>query len=313
MTIHNAILTKNSAGGLGGGLASCIHGELSNLSTDGAAIYGNTAQATNFTTGTGRADRREVLQAALNEGTVTAGDAQDFFSAGDIGEGASGKGKSVVGDRMPGGGSHRWTGVDGGERISIGPGSAHYTQDYLVLTAHSTAADLAKLGYINGYTVDISGNSACNHGGGVATNGSLLFGSQTAAVVVDAVLDAAKKLQRHNTSTGAITNLTTGLAGYTFELVDGTGNVVAAAVTDDEGDVHLEIPADQFSTDETTYTFTLREQRGSDSDIIYDDAKYTVTVTLTPETRKQLPSGRTRSPSTTTPARFPSPMATARC
>ena len=49
MTIHNAILTNNNAGGLGGGLASCIHGELSNLSTDGAAIYGNTAQATNFT------------------------------------------------------------------------------------------------------------------------------------------------------------------------------------------------------------------------------------------------------------------------
>lgn len=105
-TIYNAIIKDNSAGGLGGGLASCIHGDLSVLSTDGAAIYGNRAKGDNFTTTeSGRADRREKLQAALKDGTVTKDAAQDFFSAGDIDGGTSEKGESVVGDRMPGGGS----------------------------------------------------------------------------------------------------------------------------------------------------------------------------------------------------------------
>lgn len=62
--------------------------------------------------------------------------------------------------------------MDGGDKISIGLGSVHYSHDYLVLTAHPTAADIAKLDSISGNIVDISGNEAHNHGGGVATNGS---------------------------------------------------------------------------------------------------------------------------------------------
>ena len=71
VTMRNAVITENSAGGLGGGFAGCIYGEISNLSADGAAIYGNTAKGENFTTSeSGRADRREVLKKALQDGTA---------------------------------------------------------------------------------------------------------------------------------------------------------------------------------------------------------------------------------------------------
>ena len=282
-TIYNAIIKDNSAGGLGGGLASCIHGDLSVLSTDGAAIYDNQADGENFTTGTGRADRRDTLKKALGKHVVSVDDAQDFFSAGDIAGGTSEKGESVVGDRMPGGGSHRWTGVDGGKKISIGLGSAHYSHDYLVLTAHPTAADIAKLDSISGNIVDISGNKAHNHGGGVATNGVLLFGSQEDSynVVADAQLDVVKKLKQVNTATGTTTDLQTGLDGYTFELVNKDGHVITEATTGADGKACLEIPADQFDSAKPVYTFTLRERKGNDTDIEYDKTEYTVKVTLT--------------------------------
>ena len=281
-TIYNAIIKDNSAGGLGGGLASCIHGDLSVLSTDGAAIYDNQADGENFTTGTGRADRRDTLKKALGKHVVSVDDAQDFFSAGDIAGGTSEKGESVVGDRMPGGGSHRWTGVDGGDKISIGLGSVHYSHDYLVLTAHPTAADIAKLDSISGDIVDISGNSATNHGGGVATNGALYFGSQEYDynVVANAQVNVVKKLEQINGATGVEMAPTAGLDGYTFELVNEAGDVITEATTGADGKACLEIPADQFKNGAAEYTFTLREKEGTASNVTYDNTTYTVKVTL---------------------------------
>ena len=46
MSIINAVVTGNIAQGLGGGIGGCLHGVVSNLSPDTAAIYSNTATNT---------------------------------------------------------------------------------------------------------------------------------------------------------------------------------------------------------------------------------------------------------------------------
>ncbi len=283
LTLEGGTITGNTTTAQGGGVF-VKNGTLT--VKDGAAIYGNTAKGENFTTSeSGRADRREVLKKALQDGTVTAADAQDFFSAGDIDNGASGKGESVVSNLMPGGGSHRWSGVDGGKAVTVGLGSAYYSDDYLVLTSHPTDADIAKLGSISGNIIDISLNYAHNHGGGVAANGVLMFGAQEGSynVVDGAELNVTKAMKQVNTATGAVTDLTDSLDGYTFELVNENGETVASAVTDTDGNAEITIPADRFDAGRTEYSFILRERAGNEADIVYDDSTYEVAVTLIPE------------------------------
>lgn len=99
-------------------------------------------------------------------------------------------------------------------------------------------------------------------------------------MVADAQLDVVKKLKQVNTATGTTTDLQTGLDGYTFELVNKDGHVITEATTGADGKACLEIPADQFNDSEKEYTFTLREKAGTASNVTYDNATYTVKVTL---------------------------------
>jgi len=65
---------------------------------------------------------------------------------------------------------------------------------------------------------------------------------------------------------------------FTFQLVDETGKVVAEAKNDAYGDVSF--PAIRF-TKAGKVTYTIREQKGTDSNITYDEAAYTVTIEVT--------------------------------
>ena len=279
MTIHNAVIRNNTAGGLGGGVAGCIHGSIADLSATGAAIYGNTAQGVNFTqpaAGAAAADDKEIVQAAMQQGAFSAADAMDLFSAGN--------GATVVGDRMPGGGSHLWTGADGGTPVSIAAGSAYHSEDYLVLTAHPSQADKDRTNAaLSGGKVLIEGNYAANHGGGVAVNGVLEFGATEGSynVAADVAVDVVKRVDRIHDGTGA-TEALAELDGYVFELASAPagGSVLAAAATDDAGRARLTLPADLFENGAGTYTFYLRERPGSDSAMTYDPTVYTVGVTV---------------------------------
>lgn len=65
---------------------------------------------------------------------------------------------------------------------------------------------------------------------------------------------------------------------FSFVLKDSNGNTVGTVTNDSEG---------RFAFDEITYTsagvytYTLSEEKGDDSTVIYDDTVYTVTVTVT--------------------------------
>lgn len=67
------------------------------------------------------------------------------------------------------------------------------------------------------------------------------------------------------------------VTGFTFQLKDSTGAVVGTASAKSG---HVTFPALTY-TEAGTYTYTLTEVAGSNSNVIYDDSVYTVTVTVT--------------------------------
>ena len=289
-TIQNAVITNNTAGGLGGGIAACVHGEIAAFSTHGAAIYENTAIGENFTDG-GNADNKAVVEGDLDK-KFTASQANDFFSSGVRDD--NDKGASLVVDRMPGGGSHNWSGVDGGTSVTIPAGSYHSTEKYLVLTADPTQEDIDRANdSLSGGKVLISNNCARNHGGGIAVNGFLVFGEteEYHKLSVEAGLDVTKNLLQVNTVTEDQTSITKDLDGYVFELLDSSKYVIAEAVSDAGGKAHLDIPADAFNTTDTKYTFYLREKDTGVDGVTYDPDQYTVTVQVEPDNGKTITIG----------------------
>lgn len=67
------------------------------------------------------------------------------------------------------------------------------------------------------------------------------------------------------------------VTGFTFQLKDSTGAVVGTASARSG---HVTFPALTY-TEAGTYTYTLTEVAGSNSNVTYDDSVYTVTVTVT--------------------------------
>ncbi len=72
---------------------------------------------------------------------------------------------------------------------------------------------------------------------------------------------------------------------FIFQLTDTEGNVVATATNDAAGDVVFTL---SDLAEAGTYTYTMTEQAGSDPNVTYDDAAYTVTVTVTDDLMGQL-------------------------
>ncbi|MDD6044769.1 MAG: FctA domain-containing protein [Clostridia bacterium] len=272
VTIKNAVITDNSAGGLGGGVAGCIHGEISAFSPDGAATYGNTAQGEHYTKGA--ADKTgDPSYGTLPESLTENPDkAQDFFCAG----------YSIVDDYMLGGGSENWSGVVDGVDTTIGVGSAAYSLESIGLTASPSDDDIAKLDNLEGKVL-ITGNKAYMHGGGIATNGILNFGAKSSIYnynIVGAKFSATKNLIKVNTATGEEEKISLDGKSFVFELLDDDKKVIGTASCDpDDGSINFDIPADKFNG-AGTYTFYIREKAGTDPSVTYDNTEYTVQVEI---------------------------------
>lgn len=270
VTIKNAVITDNSAGGLGGGVAGCIHGEISAFSPDGAAIYRNTARGEHYTNGA--ADKTgDSSYGTLPESLTENPDkAQDFFCAG----------YSIVDDYMLGGGSENWSGVVDGVYTTIGVGSAAYSSSSMGLTASPSDDDIAKLDNLEGKVL-ITGNNAYMHGGGIATNGILNFGAKSSKYnynIVDAKFSATKNWIKVNKVTGEEEDISLEGNSFVFELLGNDKKVIGTASCDpDDGSINFDIPADKFNGT-GTYTFYIREKAGTDPSVTYDNTEYTVQV-----------------------------------
>lgn len=172
-TVKNALVTNNTAGGYGGGVAACPTGQTVITHTNGAAIYSNKddvdGDSPHFATDNkyGKVQDHTI---AAQDSTFTSHGHADYFLVRDYGTNPV----TVVTGRMLGGGAAGWSGSVDGTAVNIDPNSGA-EGDYLVgLTADPDNAAISHA--VKAAKVTFSGNYAYNHGGGIMTNGGLILG-----------------------------------------------------------------------------------------------------------------------------------------
>lgn len=265
MNIVNAVITGNTAQGLGGGVAGCLHGMITNLSPDTAAIYSNTAigraklpkEGSNGSWGWNLVDH-DLPRLPWTKDFNTVG--ADYFCAGysvigstALNDGkASWSGKAVYrpggindpGSKAEKGGNYP-SGSDGygnnmvsnAKNANVSTGKTDPIEVQGLVALHVTNPDKVKAAVDNfkGKKVYIDGNTSAMHGAGVGCNGILTFGQETEEFVYSntkITLNASKAVED-------ILNANTSKQGYIFKLCkDEAGSeVIATAVSNNNGNI----------------------------------------------------------------------------
>ena len=273
LSIMNALITGNTAGGFGGGVGVCPTGETLIVNQDGAAIYGNTASGTNMSGG-GNNKTYDSTLAQTSEVFTRNGYAGYFCVRAR--DGANGP-ISLVTGLMAGGGAANWTGSCDEQPVSIGP-SGYAAAKYLFgLVANPDGA--AKSKAVTAAKVIITGNHSNIHGGGIMTNGGLILGDPGGKVVT-----ATPELD----IIGTKALLKDGVAqdsgrDFTFQLRDETGKVLGTA-TSDAATGQFSISPDVQYSQTGTHTYTLSEVKGDRAGVTYDTNVHTIQVTVSEKT-----------------------------
>lgn len=173
LKLRAALVTKNEAGGWGGGIGACPTGQTIVTHTNGAAIYGNADQGANFSAGGN--GKNEDSQSEYITDTFKDSGHKDFFLVRKK-DGANSAIAVVLG-KMLGGDSAGWQGTCDGEKITIDPNGGAEAKYMFGLEAHPTADAMGKAQ--TAATTIISGNYSYTHGGGIMTNGDLVVGDVT--------------------------------------------------------------------------------------------------------------------------------------
>ena len=273
LSIMNALITGNTAGGFGGGVGACPTGETLIVNQDGAAIYENRASGTNMSGGGNNKTYDSTL--AQTSEVFTRNGYADYFCVR-ARDGANNP-ISLVTGLMAGGGAANWTGSCDEQPVSIGP-SGYAAAKYLFgLDAHPDGA--AKSQAVNAAKVIITGNHSNIHGGGIMTNGGLILGDPGGKVVT-----ATPELD----ITGTKALLKDGAAqesgrDFHFLLKNSTGEEVGTATADAATGQFTISPNVQY-TQAGTYTYTLSEVNDNRPGITYDTNVHTIQVTIEEKT-----------------------------
>lgn len=272
LSIMNALITGNTAGGFGGGVGACPTGETLIVNQDGAAIYGNRASGTNMSGGGNNKTYDSTL--AQTSEVFTRNGYADYFCVR-ARDGANNP-ISLVTGLMAGGGAANWTGSCDEQPVSIGP-SGYAAAKYLFgLDAHPDGA--AKSQAVNAAKVIITGNHSNIHGGGIMTNGGLILGRKEEIVTATPALDI----------TGTKALLKDGAAqesgrDFHFLLKNSTGEEVGTATADAATGQFTISPNVQY-TQAGTYIYTLSEVNDNRPGITYDTNVHTIQVTIEEKT-----------------------------
>ena len=266
LNITNALITDNTAGGYGGGVAACPTGETLITHTEGAAIYENSDSGVNMSDG-GNGKNDDSTVAKVND-TFRLNGHQDYFCVRKGGNAPI----SLVTGQMLGDGAANWTGSSDGTYITISK-TGYATANYLFGLAadpNSEAIAAAK----NAARVIITGNRSNIHGGGIMTNGGLILGKKETIVTATPELDI----------TGTKALLKDGVAqtsgrNFTFQLKNSNNEVVGTAESDPVTGQFTISPNVQY-TQAGTHTYTLSEVNGGQSGITYDTSVHTIQVTI---------------------------------
>jgi len=275
LSVMDALITNNKAGGFGGGVGACPTGKTLIVNEDGAAIYGNEASGTQMSVGgNGKDYDRSLAQKSpvfmMNNGY------QDYFCVRNS-NGAN-EPISLVTGLMAGSGAANWKGSCDEKPVSIGR-TGYAAAKYLFgLTANPD--DTAKGQAVSAARVIITGNSSGVHGGGIMTNGGLILGDPKGKVVTatpELDITGTKALRKDG-------ERQEGLKGFQFQfqLKDSTGKVVGEATADDTtGEFTFQ---DIEFSQAGVYTYMLSEVTGNRTDVTYDTTVHRIQVTIEEKT-----------------------------
>lgn len=273
LSIMNALITGNTAGGFGGGVGACPTGETLIVNKDGAAIYGNEASGTNMSGGGNNKTYDSTL--AQTSEVFTRNGYADYFCVR-AKDGANGP-ISLVTGLMAGGGAANWTGSCDEQPVSIGP-SGYAAAKYLFgLDAHPDGT--AKSQAVDAAKVIITGNHSNIHGGGIMTNGGLILGDPGGKVVTatpELDITGTKALLKDGVKQNEGLN-------FQFKLTDSEGKEVGTA-TSDAATGQFSISPDVQYSQTGTHTYTLSEVKGDRAGVTYDTNVHTIQVTIEEKT-----------------------------
>lgn len=208
LSIFKTLITKNRAGGWGGGVGACPTGETIVSHSSGAAIYDNAdnvdQDGNKLTTVDQNGNKVPTYHySAGGDGKIEDHDEdnyvtptfqtsghKDFFLVRN--KNGADKTIAVVLGKMLGGESAGWQGTCDGEKITIDANGGAEAKWMFGLAANPS--DAAKSYAQRDATTIISGNYSYTHGGGIMTNGDLIVGEVTSLDVYPAIKVKANKV-----------------------------------------------------------------------------------------------------------------------
>lgn len=208
LSIFKTLITKNRAGGWGGGVGACPTGETIVSHSSGAAIYdnadnvdqdgnklttvdqnGNKVPTYHYSAG-GDGKKEDHDEDNYVTPTFQTSGHKDFFLVRN--KNGADKTIAVVLGKMLGGESAGWQGTCDGEKITIDANGGAEAKWMFGLAANPS--DAAKSYAQRDATTIISGNYSYTHGGGIMTNGDLIVGEVTSLDVYPAIKVKANKV-----------------------------------------------------------------------------------------------------------------------
>lgn len=288
LKIYNALITKNSAKGYGGGFAACPSGKTAITDANGIAIFGNTdANGENLSGGTN--GKNEDQPPSVDGGEIT----DDFKRRGHedlflIRKSNNKEYIAAVTGQMLGGGAANWSGTIDGQSTTIGKYDGAQAKYMIGLKSEPSAEDQnAAIGLA---TLYITGNSSNIHGGGIMTNGDVVAGSTQEVKVYPKMKLNGSKVFEDGTLKGddfnfqllrqnKIINEQGGIS-YTVPSFDSNGklqlngcSVVDTVENDRNGSLTFDL-GEVYADDDLVYY--LVEIPGTDKNVTYDKTIYKI-------------------------------------
>lgn len=288
LKIYNALITKNSAKGYGGGFAACPSGKTAITDANGIAIFGNTdANGENLSGGTN--GKNEDQPSSVDGGEIT----DDFKRRGHedlflIRKSDNADYIAAVTGQMLGGGAAKWSGTIDGQPTTIGKYDGVQAKYMIGLKSEPFVEDQNEA--IRLATLYITGNSSNIHGGGIMTNGDVVAGSTQEVKVYPKMKLNGSKVLKDGTLKGndfdfqllrqnKIINEQGGIS-YTVPGFDSNGklqlngcSVVDTVKNDGDGNLTFDL-GEVYADDDLVYY--LVEVPGTDKNVTYDKTIYKI-------------------------------------
>ena len=288
LKISNALITKNSAKGYGGGFAACPSGKTAITDANGIAIFGNTdANGENLSGGTN--GKNEDQPPSVDGGEIT----DDFKRRGHedlflIRKSDNADYIAAVTGQMLGGGAANWSGTIDGQPTTIGKYDGVQAKYMIGLKSEPFVEDQNEA--IRLATLYITGNSSNIHGGGIMTNGDVIAGSTQEVKVYPKMKLNGSKVLKDGTLKGndfdfqllrqnKIINEQGGIS-YTVPSFDSNGklqlngcSVVDTVKNDGDGNLTFDL-GEVYADDDLVYY--LVEVPGTDKNVTYDKTIYKI-------------------------------------